>query len=78
MKLVPANMDYCLLQFNALKFDLGVHLHGGGSVTNINFYNVKPQIWQENRKVHLSHCPKTNFHNISNINLRVIRHRKYS
>ena len=29
MKLVPTNMDYCLLQFYALKFFLGVRLHGG-------------------------------------------------
>ena len=26
MKLVPINMDYCLFQFDALKFVLGVHL----------------------------------------------------
>ena len=30
MKLVPIIMDYCLLQFDALKFFLGVRLHGGG------------------------------------------------
>ena len=29
MKLVPINMDYCLLQFDALKFFLGV-LQGAG------------------------------------------------
>ena len=28
MKLVPIIMDYCLLQFDALKFFLRVHLHG--------------------------------------------------
>ena len=28
MKLVPIIMDYCLLQFDALKFFLGVSLHG--------------------------------------------------
>ena len=31
MKLVPIIMDYCLLQFDALKFFLGVRLHGGVS-----------------------------------------------
>ena len=36
-------MDYSLLQFDALKFVLGVHLHGGGVLylTEI-FFNVKP------------------------------------
>ena len=29
MKVVPINMDYCLPQFNALKFVLGVSLHAG-------------------------------------------------
>ena len=29
MKLVPIIMDYCLLQFDALEFLLGVRLHGG-------------------------------------------------
>ena len=29
MKLVPIIMDYCLLQFNALKFFLSIRLHGG-------------------------------------------------
>ena len=29
IKLVPIIMDYCLLQFDALKFFLGVGLHGG-------------------------------------------------
>ena len=28
IKLIPINMDYCLLQFDAVKFFLGVHLHG--------------------------------------------------
>ena len=31
MKMVPIIMDYCLLQFDALKFILGVRLHGGVS-----------------------------------------------
>ena len=43
MKLVSINMDYCLLQFDAIKFFLGVHLHGG-SQPNINFFNVNLQI----------------------------------
>ena len=43
IKLVPIIMDYCLLQFNALKFVLGVCPHRG-SVPNFNFFNVKPQI----------------------------------
>ena len=77
MKLVPFIMDYCLLQFDALKFFLGVHLRGG-SLPNFNFFNVNPQLFQRNRKVHLSNCLETNFHNISNISLRVIRHRIYS
>ena len=33
MKLVPVIMDYCLLQFDALKSFLGVRLHGGGQST---------------------------------------------
>ena len=28
MKFIPINMDYCLLQFDALNFFLGVRLHG--------------------------------------------------
>ena len=28
IKLVPVNTDYCLLQFDALKFFLGIRLHG--------------------------------------------------
>ena len=45
MKLVPIIVDYCLLQFDALKFVLGVRLHGGGevSLTNFNFFKVNPQ-----------------------------------
>ena len=77
MKLVAIIMDYCLLQFDALKFFLGVRLHGG-SPPNFNFFNVNPQIFQRNRKVHLTNCLETNFHDISNISLRVIRRRIYS
>ena len=43
MKLIRNNMDYCLLEFNALKFFLGVHLHGG-SLPNLNFFYVNLQI----------------------------------
>ena len=39
MKLVPINMDYCLLQFDALIFFLGVRLHRG-SLPNFNFFNL--------------------------------------
>ena len=69
MKLVPIIMDYCVLQFDALKFFLGVRLHGGFQ-PNFNFFNVNRQIFQRNRKVHLTNCLETNFHNISGINLR--------
>ena len=77
MKLVPINMDYCLLQFDVLKFFLGVRLHGG-SQPNFDFFNVNPQIFQRDRKVHLTNCLETNFHDISIISLRVIRHRNYN
>ena len=53
MKLVPIIMDYCLLQFNALKFFLGVR-HCRGCLPNFNFFNLNPQIFQQNRNVHLS------------------------
>ena len=53
IKLIPINMDYCLLQFDALEL-FGVHLHGGGSLPNFNFFNINTQIWQQNCKVHLS------------------------
>ena len=76
MKLVPIIMDYCL-QFDALKFFLGVRLHGG-SQPNSNFFNVNPQIFQRNRQVHLSNCLETNFHDIPNISLRDIRRGNYS
>ena len=72
-------MDYCLLQLDALKFFLGICLHGwGGSQPKFNFFNVNPQIFQRNRKVHLTNCLETNFHDISIISLRVIRRRNYS
>ena len=43
MELVPINMNCSLLQFDALKFVLGIRLHEE-SVPNFNFFNVKPQI----------------------------------
>ena len=69
MKLLPLLIDYCLLQFDALRFFLGVRLHGG-SQPNFNFFNVNPQIFQRHHKVHLSNCLETNFHDIPNITLR--------
>ena len=77
MKLLPIIMDYSLLEFDVLKFFLGARLHGG-SLPIINSFNVNPQISQRNRKVRLSNCPETNFHNISSNSLRVIRRRNYS
>ena len=77
MKFVPIIMNYFLLQFDALKFFLEVRLHGG-FLSNFNFFNVNPQIFQWNRKVHLSNCPETNFHDIHNIILKDIRCRNYS
>ena len=49
VKLVPIVMDYCLLQFDDLKFFLRMRLHEG-SVVNFNFFNVNPQIFQRNHK----------------------------
>ena len=66
MKLVPIILDYCLLQFDSLKFFLGVRLHGG-SLPNFNFFKVNLQIFQRNRKDHHSDCLETNFHDIPNI-----------
>ena len=77
MKLVLIIIDYCLLQFDALKFFLEVRLHGG-SQPNFDFFNVNPHIFKRNRKVHLTNCLETNFHDISIISLRVIRRRNYS
>ena len=77
MKLVPIIMVYCLLQFDGLKIFLGVRLHGV-SLPKFNFFNVSPQIFQWNRKVHLSNCLETNFHDIPSNSLRDIRRRNYS
>ena len=43
MNFVPINMDYCLLQFDILKFFLGVCLRRG-ALPNFNFSNVNLQI----------------------------------
>ena len=77
IKLVPNIMDWCLLQFDALKFFFGLRLHGW-SLPNFNFFNVNPGIFQRNRKVHLSNCLETHFHDIPNISLRDIRRGNYS
>ena len=77
IKLVPIITDYCLFQFDALKFFLGARLHRG-SQPNFNLFNVNPQIFQRNRQVHLSNCLETNFHDIPNISLRDIRRGNYS
>ena len=70
-------MDNCLLQFDALKIFLG-GASAWGSLPNFNFFNVNPQSFQRNRKVHLSNCLETNFHDIPKISLRDIRRRNYS
>ena len=43
MKLTPFKMNYCLLQLDALKFFLGVHLHQV-SLANFNFFQGKSKI----------------------------------
>ena len=60
MKLVPIIMDFCLLQFDALKIFLRVRLHGG-SLPNFQFFNVSPQIFQRNRKIYLANCLEKKF-----------------
>ena len=77
MKHIPISMDYCLLQFHASKFYLRVRLHEG-SLPNFNFFNINPQIFQRNCKIHLSNFQDTNFHNISNSSLRAIKRRNYN
>ena len=74
MKMVLIVTDYCLLQYDTLKFFLGARLHGG-SLPNFQFFNVNHPICQRNRKVHRSNCQDTNFRNISDISLRIIRRR---
>ena len=43
LKLIPINMDYFLLQFDAIKFFLEVRPYGG-SLPNFNYFNVNTQI----------------------------------
>ena len=62
---------------NALIVFLGVRLHEG-TLNNFNFFKVNLQMFQRNRKVKLTYCLGTNFHNISNISLRVISRKNYS
>ena len=57
IKLVPVIIDYCLLQFVAIKFFSGIRLHGG-SQPNFNFFNVNSQIFQRNRKVYLTNLER--------------------
>ena len=76
-KLVPNIMHSCLLQFHVLKFSLGVLLLGD-SQPNFNFYNVNPQIFLRNHRIHLTNWLKRNFYNISNMSFRVIRRWNYS
>ena len=59
-EMVPIIMDHCLFQFDTLKFFLGMLLHVG-FLSDIIFFNVNLQIFQQNRKVHLSNYLETNF-----------------
>ena len=45
MKPIPVNVDYCLLQSDALNFFLEVRLHVE-SLPNFYFFKVNPQILQ--------------------------------
>ena len=72
IKLVPIIMDYCQLQFDAVKFFLGVR-QLEESLSNFNFFNITPQNFQQYRKGNIS-----NFHKNSNISLRFIRRWNYS
>ena len=76
----PIIMDYCKRHFDALKFFLGVRLHGGGSQNNFNFFKVNPKRFKtfRNRKVHLTNCLETKFHIISNFRWRIIIRKNYS
>ena len=77
IKLVAINMDYFLLHFDPLKFVLRIR-QCGVSVPEFHFFNIKPYVWTQNRKVHRSSCHDTNFHNISDISLRYIMRRNYN
>ena len=50
IKLVPVIIDYCLLQFDGLKFFLGGRQHEGGeSLLNFKFFNLNQQRFQQIR-----------------------------
>ena len=51
MKFVPMIMDYCLLQFDASKFSVGVHLHGRFLPILLCFQCKFLQISQRNPKI---------------------------
>ena len=70
------NMDYCLLQIDALKVFLGMRQHGR-SLPNFKFFSVNHYIFKRHRKVFFSDHQETNFHDNSKICLRVIRRRNY-
>ena len=50
IKLIPIIMDYCLLQFDALQFFLGVRLYGE-SLLNFDFFKVTPKFFNEIVKI---------------------------
>ena len=76
IKLIPINMEYYLLWFDALHFFLGVNLHGE-TLTKFNLFNVNPQIWRQKCQVHRSNHIGINLHNIFDIRLRDIRRRNH-
>ena len=47
MKLIPVNMNYCLLQFDALKFFLEVRLYGASVPPNNHRFFEKFAIHQD-------------------------------
>ena len=46
MKLVPIILDYCLLQFDALKYFLAVRLHDG-PLPNFDFFKANPKFFND-------------------------------
>ena len=72
MKHVPINMDCCLRQFDAFSW-YGEGGNMGSLYLNLIFFNVNSQILQRNRKIYCSNNLDKNFHNISDISLRVIK-----
>ena len=49
-----------------------------GTVNAQVYVGILEEKLLRNRKVHLTNCLETNFHNFFNISLRVIRRRNYS